>query len=309
MKVHIFEFLAHCKFEKNLNAKTLKAYKIDLKQFHDFLQYQLDKNPSISEITKEEIKAYIAHLVKKYEIKSVKRKLASAKAFFSHLEFEDKIAINPFRKVRIQLKEPFRLPIVLEMAEIRRLFKVVYKEKRSIKSKTSFRYQTLIRDIAVLELLFATGIRVGELCGLRSNRINLHEGFIKVDGKGNKERVIQLCNKELLKALKEYRQLSSPKLTVYFFHNRLNKPLSTQSVRFMIRKYVAKANITKTVTPHCFRHTFATMLLEEGVDIKYIQRILGHSSILTTQIYTHVSNQKQREILASKHPRNRLVLG
>lgn len=311
MKVQISEFLSHCEYEKNLNPKTLKAYKIDLQQFLDFLYIRLNTDLPSADVRKEHIKSYIAFLVKKYAIKSVKRKIATTKAFFTYLEFDDKIIVNPFRKVRIRLKEPFRLPVVLDLSEVQSLFNVVYYEKKRITNKKSYHYFSVVRDLAILELLFATGIRVGELCSLKSGNINLEEGIIKVQGKGNKERIIQLCNEELLSALKEYEHQESLRTTssVYFFSNRLHRGLSPQSVRFMVKKYVARTQITKKITPHSFRHSFATMLLEEGVDIKYIQKILGHSSILTTQIYTHVSNRKQKEILSLNHPRNRLTFG
>lgn len=308
----ISEFLSHCKYEKNLSPKTIKAYRIDLQQFKKFLTKISDKKWTVTEIGKKEIKSYVAHLTKKYAIKSTKRKVATLKAFLNYLEFDDKLTSNPIRKVRLNLKEPFRLPVVLDLSEMKKIFGVLYRKMHKLQNKQSFQYKCVVRDIAILELLFATGIRVGELCNLKCSNIDLNRGFIKVNGKGSKERIIQLCNPELLHALKRYNRISlqlRPVSGKHFFLNRLNKPLSSQSVRFMIKKYVAETNIRKSVTPHTFRHTFATMLLEEGVDIKYIQKILGHSSILTTQIYTHVSNQKQKEILAEKHPRNRLRLG
>ncbi|MCG8374796.1 MAG: tyrosine-type recombinase/integrase [Balneolales bacterium] len=308
MNILITEFLTHCEFEKNLNPKTLKAYKIDLTQFSAFIKRHIESNINIGDISKEEIKSYLIYLNKKYAIKSVKRKLATTKAFFNYLEFEDKIQVNPFRKVRVRLKEPFRLPTVLDISEIRMLFRIVYKKKNSLRNKHSFKYKTILRDIAILELLFGTGMRVSELCNLKSDHVNLEErtGFVKIRGKGNKDRIIQLCNPELLQSLHAYRETGVDSSCIYFFKNRIEQRLSPQSVRFMIRKYVSETNIKKNITPHCFRHTFATLLLEEGVDIKYIQKILGHSSILTTQIYTHVTNQKQRQILELQHPRNRL---
>jgi len=158
---------------------------------------------------------------------------------------------------------------------------------------------------------FATGVRVSELCNLRPEDVDLRNGKIKVLGKGGKERVIQICQAEALSALREYYRLFSPaiKNRFFFFINRLGSPLSPQSVRLMVRGYSQKAGISKPVTPHTFRHTFATLLLEEDVDIKYIQHLLGHSSISTTQIYTHVNSVKQKKILATKHPRRKMCFG
>jgi integrase/recombinase XerD len=299
----ISEFLFHCQFEKNLSDKTIKAYTIDLNQFYEYLSF--NNYPSnISQIDKIIIKKYL-QIISKYKPKTVKRKIATIKALFNFLEFEDIILVNPFRKIRIQIKEPKQLPEVMSIQEIKKIFKEVYKLKSNASEQLSYRYCEIARDIAVLELLFATGIRVSELCHLKKECVDLKIGIIKVVGKGNKERIIQICNKEVLTSLKEYYCISKRmmKTNDYYFTNRLNNNLSEQSVRFMVKKYTKKAKLSKKITPHTFRHTFATLLLEEDVDIKYIQHLLGHSSIMTTQIYTHVNHKKQKKILSMKHPR------
>lgn len=149
---------------------------------------------------------------------------------------------------------------------------------------------------------------MSELCSLRHPDIDLHEGYVRIYGKGAKERIVQITNTYILDALRNYcRMVPSQSITHdFFFVNRLGHRLSEQSVRFMIKKYSHMAGLSEHITPHMFRHTFATLLLEEDVDIRYIQQILGHSSILTTQIYTHVTSTKQRDILTTKHPRNKL---
>ena len=137
------------------------------------------------------------------------------------------------------------------------------------------------------------------------NNINLQTGIVKIKGKGDKERIIQICDNEVKKLLKEYLTLFTKQIeeTQYFLVNRLGNKISEQSVRLMIKKYQKLSGIEKHITPHMFRHSFATLLLEEGVDIRYIQHMLGHSSISTTQIYTQVNMKQQRKILSSKHPR------
>ena len=150
-------------------------------------------------------------------------------------------------------------------------------------------------------------MRVSELCSLCNKDVDVIHGTIKIIGKGNKERIVHICQTDALNALLEWNSVKtelSPGLP--YFINRLNNRLSTQSVRLMIRKLASKCGFNKHVTPHTFRHTFATLLLEEDVDIKYIQHLLGHSSIVTTQIYTHVNLHKQRQILSDKHPRRLL---
>ena len=163
-------------------------------------------------------------------------------------------------------------------------------------------------DIAVLELLFATGARVSELCALQCGDVRLEEGEIKIYGKGAKERFVQIANLDVLNTLCRYQEVFQDTIDQAgaFFVNRSQRPLSTQSVRAIVNRYSTLANVKNHITPHMFRHSFATLLLEEGVDIRYIQQLLGHSSIVTTQIYTHVAGRKQRDILLEKHPRNKL---
>lgn len=179
-----------------------------------------------------------------------------------------------------------------------------------IRNKSSYQYNICLRDIAVLELLFATGMRVSELCSLSNSSIDLQDGVIKIYGKGSKERIIQVGNPDVLAAVNSYYCAFSNQIhkAGWFFVNRLGNRLSDQSVRNMINIYVELAEIDQHITPHMFRHSFATLLLEEDVDIRYIQQLLGHSSITTTQIYTHVTSKKQRDILTSKHPRNRIKI-
>ena len=177
-------------------------------------------------------------------------------------------------------------------------------------SKTIYQKKCVLRDIAVTELLFATGMRISELCSLRPDNINLVNGNINIYGKGAKERIIQVNNHQVLNALLTYKLefLTEINCSEFFFINRLNQRLSEQSVREMIKRYSAIAGINLHITPHMFRHSFATYLLEEDVDIRYIQQMLGHSSIQTTEIYTHVSMKKQKDILKNKHPRNNLMI-
>lgn len=294
----IEQFLFHCNYEKNLSKKTLAAYQTDLEQFIAYI-----KSENINKVDKEIIKCYFRH-ISGLKPKTIKRKIATVKALFNFLEFEDEISENPFRKIKVQIKEAKELPTVMTLSEIKQVFKIVYAELKD-KEEGSFSYKEKLRDVAVLELLFATGIRVSELVTLQPQNIDLKSNYIIVNGKGNKERVIQLANKEALSALKNYFKVFACKIyeSGYFFVNRLNSRLSAQSVRFMIKKYATEAKILKNITPHTFRHTFATLLLEQDVDIKYIQHLLGHSSIITTQIYTHVNKKQQQKILKTKHPR------
>lgn len=297
-------FIGHCKFEKNLSSKTIKAYQTDLCQFQKFL---LEKNYSteVVKITKVEVRDYL-EAISILKPKSIKRKIATIKAMFNYLEFDDIIAMNPLRKMRIKIKEPKQLPRALNIKEIGDIFKSVYKANITPEDKNSYSYFAEIRNIAVVELLFATGGRVSEISNLKDNQIDLQSGQVILRGKGDKERIIQVCNKDTIALLKKYRKLSVDRIKTadnFFLVNRFNCRLSDQSIRNIVNTFSNIAKIQTHVTPHVFRHSFATLLLEKDVDIKYIQSMLGHSSIMTTQIYTHVNKEKQKQILRTKHPR------
>ena len=298
----IEKFRFHCIYEKNLSLKTMHAYDSDLNQFLEKF-----KNYKVNEISKFDLKDYVESLFNHpYKIKTIKRKIAVLKTFFNYLEFDEILEINPFRKLRLSLKEPKLLPKTLDIKEIKTILKYLY-DLKHIYDKSTFRYKLLVRDIVTIEILFSTGIRVSELSNLKKNEINIKQGIIKIFGKGSKERIIQICDKEVLLLLKEYCILFKIKdnETKYFLLNRLNNNFSEQSIRAMIHKYEEKLGL-KNITPHMFRHSFATLLLEEGVDVRYIQNMLGHSSISTTQIYTKVNTKHQRKLLNTKHPRRTL---
>ena len=299
----IVDYMSYCSFQKGLSEQTLKAYKTDLKQFLYFTRN------SDNFYTKEHIQKFLTYLNGKYKVKTVKRKIASLKAFFTYLEFEEIIENNPFRKMHIRLHEPFLLPKTIPLTSINAILGCAYKQKKTQKVGY-YGYLAALRDIAVLELLFATGMRVSELCSLQPASVNLTEGVIRIYGKGSKERIVQIGNRAVISAVTTYYQAFSDSITEtgWFFINRLGSQLSDQSVRFMIQKYATLAGVDQHITPHMFRHSFATLLLEEDVDIRYIQQLLGHSSITTTQIYTHVSSKKQRDILTAKHPRNKIFI-
>lgn len=308
LQIAIKDFLDHCIFEKNLSTKTIKSYKTDLKQFSKFLVYK-NYSLEITNITKLELRHYI-EFISYLKPKSRKRKIATIKAMLNYLEFEDKITINPIRKMRIKIKEPFKLPRCLTIQEISDIFKTAYKELM-LKEKDTFFFQTSLRNLAVIELLFTTGARVSEIANLKDEDVDLISGRVNIKGKGNIERIVQISNNDSLKILIKYKQLFKEKIVAndnFFLINRLTKKLSDQSIRSIVKKLSRKACINKHVTPHIFRHSFATLLLENEVDIKYIQVLLGHSSIVTTQIYTHVNNQKIKQILKIKHPRKDLCL-
>lgn len=295
---YIVSYLDYCKYRKRLDAKTCKAYLIDLTQYSSYSS----EIPSC--FTKDTVDQFITDLHRQYKPKTVKRKIASLKAFFHYMEYKELLKENPFSKLEIRFREAKLLPKTIPFHSIQVFLSTMYAQKTLAKSEYQLRCCT--RDIAVIELLFATGMRISELCSLKPTDIDLQSNNILIYGKGAKERILQIGNPEVLAALTAYKDTFEKDIDAsgYFFVNRLQHRLSDQSVRYMINRYAELAGIEQHITPHMFRHSFATLLLEQDVDIRYIQRMLGHSSISTTEIYTHVSNSKQKDILIHKHPRN-----
>ena len=300
LKSYISKYIEYCEYRKRLDSKTLKAYKIDLKQFEIFCTNLSDC------FAKNVVDDFITNLHKQYKPKTVKRKIASLKAFFHHMEYKELLNENPFAKLDIRFREAKLLPKTIPFHSIQTFLSTLYTQKELAESE--YQLRCCIRDIAVIELLFATGMRISELCSLKPSDIDFESRNILIYGKGAKERIIQLGNQEVISALILYQETFKKDIEIcgYFFVNRLQHKLSDQSVRFMINHYAELAGISQHITPHMFRHSFATLLFEQDVDIRYIQRMLGHSSISTTEIYTHVSNTKQKDILTNKHPRNQM---
>ena len=163
----------------------------------------------------------------------------------------------------------------------------------------------------MVETLFSTGLRISELCHLQSKYFDMENGVLCIQGKGGKERYLQIGSNDVLYVLNMYKKNFEDEIKKhgYFFVNRYGQPLSEQSARRMIHKYADEIQADMNITPHMFRHSFATYLMEEDVNIRYIQKMLGHTSITTTQIYTYVTTEKEKEILKTRHPRNRMNLG
>ena len=295
LELQIHQYLDAGKFERELSPHTLKAYRIDLLQFLDFAKEE--------KINRELLGQYIKHLNRCFSPRSAKRKLASVRAFFYALEMNEQIEDNPFNKLQIRIQTPKQLPRTIPENMVKSLLQYAY-------SKCECNHRWSLRDTLVLELLFGTGMRVSELCALSPESFLLSDDglYLIIYGKGGKERIIQISTKEILILSRQYcdeftKEIST---TRHILINNRGRPLSPQSVRHIINKYIQKADIPIKITPHMFRHTFATSLLDAGVDIRYIQSMLGHSSISTTQIYTHVTTRQQTLLLAQNHPRNKM---
>lgn len=292
----IADYLETGKYEKQLSPDTIKAYRIDLRQFWDFTGGEwADRNM---------LNQYIKYLNQHFAPRSAKRKLASVRAFYHEMEICGELGENPFSKLHIRIHSPQQLPRVIPEQIVQALLQSAYNAYMP-------GCREVLRDIVVLELLFSTGLRVSELCALTRDTFLLNDSGLRllVRGKGRKERILQITTPELLQLVKTYCDAFAKEIqeqgTILF--NQRGQPLSPQSVRRIINKYLNQIGESNRVTPHMFRHTFATSLLEAGMDIRYIQSLLGHSSISTTQIYTHVSSKQQTLLLAEKHPRGKMT--
>lgn len=299
LKEEIDKYLHYCKLQKELDDKTIRAYKADLEQFITFI--------GGNNLDRETINSYLRYIHSMYKQKTVKKKIASVKALFHYLEEEEIVEINPLHRVKTKFKEEVVLPKIIPKNIIEQFLDYLYKERERVEYSKWYR-KIVLRDIAVVETLFSTGLRISELCHLQNKYVDLRNGVLCIQGKGGKERYLQIGNSDVLSILNAYKKCFEEEIKEhgYFFVNRYGKPLSEQSARRMIHKYAQEIQAEINITPHMFRHSFATYLMEEDVNIRYIQKMLGHSSITTTQIYTYVTTEKEKKILQTKHPRNKM---
>lgn len=307
------EYLLYCNKTKNLSDYTLKAYRIDLAQF----QAYVGDEELIDSIDKVKIRQFHHFLSDKgYTPATIKRKLACIKSMFRWLELDDVVDINPFNKVKIDIKSPKKLPKNIPSRTIRKIILEAKKQiglvKQSQYTSTEITSKIVsgkglnkLTTLVSLELLLCTGLRVAELVGIDINDISLRERKIRVMGKGARERYvfipdIELC--ELLKAYIELRFVTSPDNSSFLVNSR-GKPASTQFIRKLIRIVSESADVKDKITPHMFRHSAACELLEAGVDIRFVQRLLGHHSISTTELYTFVSDNALKQKISKANVR------
>lgn len=260
---YIMEYIEYCEYRKRLDCKTLKAYRIDLRQYEEYCDNTNEY------LCKNTVDSFITNLHRQYKPKTVKRKIASLKAFFNYLVYKELLERNPFEKLDIRFREAKLLPKTIPFHSIQKFISTLYTQKE--KAKSEYQRRCCIRDIAVIELLFATGMRISELCSLKPSDIDLNSCNVLIYGKGAKERVVQLGNQDVISALTIYQEIFKKDIEIcgFYFVNRVQRKLSSQSVRYMINRYVGLADINQHITPHMFRHSFATLLLEQDVDIRH----------------------------------------
>jgi integrase/recombinase XerD len=236
--------------------------------------------------------------------RTIRRRLAAVKSMFSSLERHGNLANNPLSGFRCEIKVGQSLPRTVARSTVRSLLRSP-REQAAASPTAAVRK---IQEVALVEMLFSTGMRVSEVVSTDVRQVDMDRQIISVHGKGNREREIPIaCDavREALAQQLEQRRKTDPSPNAPVFVNRRGARLSDQSVRAVLRRHTARAGIRR-ITPHMLRHTVATLLLEDGVDLRHIQRLLGHSSITTTTIYAQVSERSQRQVLARRHPRNKM---
>ena len=297
MKKDIDAFLEYIEKQKMYSLNTKKNYEIDISEFMNYLK---DKEINYTDVNYEFIKEYLVFMYnKKYKRNTIARKLSSLRSFYKYLFNNNIIKTNPFKYVKTPKKEKM-LPKYLSVVDLETIFNV-----------PDLNFNLGQRDRLILEILYATGIRVGELVEIKVSDIDFFNKEIKVNGKGSKQRIVEFgdycfeyinlfLNDGREKILKKHNKTSS-----YLIINDHGDKITTRGVELLIDKIIKKAALKRKVTPHMLRHTFATHLLNEGCDILTVKELLGHESLESTQIYTHVSNEHLRKVYLNCHPNNK----
>jgi len=298
-KSELNQYLQFIKLEKGLADNSVESYKNDLKRYLVFLALEL-KIKDLGGVTLQHIERYLEVLFElNLSVSSIARNISSIRSFHEFAVVEHMCEANPAELIDLPKKSK-KLPEVLSADEIDKIISTVDRTKT-----------VGIRDAAILETLYATGMRVSELTGLQLDWLYFEIGFIRVLGKGSKERLVPI-GEFAQTSVEHYLELCRPhflskqnpeKAKNRLYINQRGGPLSRMSIWNIVNKYAAKANIKKNVYPHIFRHSFATHLLEGGADLRAVQEMLGHASIITTEIYTHVDRSMLHQVHKQFHPR------
>ena len=301
----IESFLYACSNELGLSEKTGRAYAYDLGQFGDFME-----SKDLDKINSEDVKRYLGYLDEGQNLKdsTIRRKIMTLKAFFGYFVENKTLGATPVEGIDHKYKTSKSLPKILNANDVQRLLDFVDEEVERLRGlirpgcgrKIRLQYENAIRDRSIIELLFSTAMRIGELSELDLDDVDLENRTVHVKGRGNRDRILQLANDKAAYAIKEYQRirenLKGDPVALYL--NRFGGRLSIFAIENLFERIRKAAGIRRRVTPHALRHTMATMMLNSGKDIHEIQGILGHSSVVTTQIYNDVAPRRQRKVLS-----------
>ena len=290
---HIKDFIKYLSNEKRYPETTITSYQKDLDNYYGFIKA---KNINYKTINKDEIRSYLKYLDElNYSKTTISRILSTLRHFYQYLMINNVVSVNMFKLIKNPKKDK-KLPNFLQSDELQKIFD-------SIDIETPLG----IRNRLIVELLYASGLRVSELASLTIDNINIHTKEIRVLGKGSKERIV-FFGDYAKKYLELYLEQSRPILldknkTKILLLNNNGEPLSTRGIQLVIDNVVRDASLKHNISPHVLRHTFATDLLNNGADLKSVQELLGHSSLSTTQIYTHITNERLRSVYLKTFPR------
>ena len=286
-------YLNYLQVERGLSPNTLEAYRRDIEVFLDFVR---SKEWKLKRLKKQELSQFIQHLYGNLSPRSVRRKISSLRSFFTFLLMDGYVQHDPTET----LESPrvwFSLPKYLTEEEVEGLL-----------GGPNLNSPHGLRDRAMLELLYATGLRVTELIRLQTGEVNFEGGFLRAMGKGSKERIVPLGTSAM-----QYLQFYLGEARSYFlrrhrssrflFLTQQGGPMTRQNFWILVKRYASESGIEKVISPHVLRHSFATHLLENGADLRAVQMMLGHADISTTQIYTHVTRERLKQVYDKHHPR------
>jgi len=297
MLAEIDRFLRHLRVERNASALTIKSYREDLQSLAEYLSEALGRQPQVAALTTVDLRVYLAALHEAgYAESSIARKLASLRSFCRFAHRRGWASQNPAKPLRNPRRRR-KLPNFLTGEQIDALLAAV----RSSRGLAT-------RDLAIIETIYSAGLRVSEAVGINDDDLDLAQGLVRVRGKGKRERLAPL-GRHAAMALRRWlaqRRLAAnlrPGKASPVFVNKFGTRLTTRSVARMLEKYVKQTSLRSSTSPHTLRHTFATHLLDRGADIRSVQEMLGHKSLVTTQIYTHVSTANLRDAYRRAHPR------
>ncbi len=293
-KPYIKQFLTFLKLERGLSDNTIKSYALDLKRIDTYLiNNELDFSPKT--ITEEQLRDYLYTTSESLQARSRARLISTLKGFFNYLVLEDILVTSPMELIELP-KIGRKLPDTLSTKEIDNLINAIDLHKEGGE-----------RNRAMLEMLYSCGLRVSELVGLQISDLFFDEGFIRVTGKGNKQRFVPIDKRTIgiVNLYINYVRVHQPEVKPFqdtLFLNRRGKQLTRAMVFTVIKNLASDINLEKNISPHTFRHSFASHLLQNGADLRSIQTMLGHESITTTEIYMHVDRSFLKEVIDKYHP-------
>ena len=292
------QFVSHLRLERRMSDYTVRNYSQAINYFFDFLK-ESGESIVLSEVTKQLARSYVIEAQNKYSRRTLRNHVSGLRTFFKFLQAREIVRTNPFTNITLpKLDQP--LPKVMSQAQV---FKLLDQPTYDGKDNNACDFYA-IRDLLVLELLYAGGLRVSELVGINYGNVDMSNASIKVLGKGNKERIAPVGHRAL-NTLKRFKDLHAKKskFDSPVLINPSGTRLSVRSVQLLVKKYLNYAELPSDLTPHKLRHCFATHLLDNGADLRAVQELLGHSSLSTTQIYTHVSASRMKSVHSLAHPR------